>query len=131
MNDSHTTPAASRLQSGYPLASLALLVTLLACVFACTDLEQWGRQYEWLKEDWPWRLVALFGGAGLFGGLIGSVYVFVLSSTWRSGLLALAAGIVAGMLGALILVAPGPIWRTLVAVCVLMGTAVVFRLDAE
>ena len=131
MNDSAPRHSARRIRSGYPLASLALLVTMLACLLASADVDRWREQYLWLKEDWPWRIVALFGGAGLFGGLIGSAYVFVSSSSWRTGLLASLAGILAGMIGVLILVAPGPMWRTIFAVGVLLITAVFFRLDAE
>lgn len=131
MKDTLDHRPARQVKSAYPLTSLALLVTMLACLLACTDLDRWREQYEWLKEEWPWRIVALFGGAGLFGGLIGVVYLFAASTSWRSGLLAVAAGVLAGEIGVLILVAPGPIWRTIFAVGVLVATAVIFRLDAE
>lgn len=120
-----------RIQSGYPIASLALLVTVLACLLVCADMDRWREQYDWLKQDWPWRLVALFGGAALLGGIIGSTCWLVSSSSWRSALVALVAGILAGEIGALILVAPGPMWRTIFAVGVLLITAVLLRLGAE
>jgi hypothetical protein len=115
----------------FPLASLALLITGFAALLACADVQRWREQYAWLSEDWPWRLVALFGGAAIFGGLVGAGFMFKSKMRWRARLLAPVAGILAGEIGALILVAPGPIWRTIFAVVVLLGTAVVFRLGAE
>src|SRR5262245_2384773 len=96
-----------RLRAGFPLASLVLLVTAFACLFASTNVELWREQLVWLKEDWPWRVVALFGGAAFVGLLIGCRYLFVGGVSWRTRLLAPLAGIMAGEIGVLILVAPG------------------------
>jgi drug/metabolite transporter (DMT)-like permease len=115
----------------FPLASLALLITGFAALLACADVQRWRQQYSWLSEDWPWRLVGLFGGAAIFGGLIGAGFMFKSKKRWPIRLLAPVSGILAGEIGVLILVAPGPIWRTIFAVVVLLGTAVVFRLGAE
>jgi hypothetical protein len=115
----------------FPLAALALLITGFAALLACADVQRWREQYSWLSENWPWRLVGLFGGAAIFGGIIGAGFMFKSKMRWRARLLAPVAGILAGEIGALILVAPGPIWRTIFAVVVLLGTAVLFRLGAE
>jgi len=119
------------MKSNFPLASLALLITVFASLLACTNIQRWREQYSWLSENWPWRLVALFGGAAIFGALIGIGFMFTSRMRWRARLLMPVAGILASEIGALILVAPGPIWRTIFAVVVLLGTAVLFRLGAE
>ena len=124
-------PASDHAPAGFPLASIALLVTVVAVALACTDLHRWHRQYRWLAEDWPWRLVALFGGAGLFGGLIGLAHVFLAAVSGRTRWVAPIAGILAGQIGALILIAPGPMWRTLFAISVLLVTTILLRLGAE
>jgi hypothetical protein len=126
-----STPAAPRTRSSFPLASLALLVSVFAAALACTDVDRWQQQYAWLSQDWPWRLVALLGGVGLFGGLIGVVHMFVSAARGRARWIAPLAGVLAGQVGVLILVAPGPIWRTLFAIGVLLGTTIVLRLGAE
>jgi hypothetical protein len=118
-------------RGSFPLASLALLVTVFAAALACTDLGRWNRQYAWLSEHWPWRLVALLGGVGLFGGLIGIAHLFLAGVKGRARWIAPIAGVLAGEVGVLILVAPGPIWRTLFAISVMLGTTILLRLGAE
>jgi hypothetical protein len=68
---------------------------------------------------------------GLFGGLIGLAHVFFSPAAGRARWIAPFAGILAGQLGVLILVAPGPMWRTLFAITVLLGTTILLRLGAE
>lgn len=118
-------------RGSFPLASLALLVTVLAAALACTDLARLHEQYEWLKVSWPWRLVSLLGAAGLFGGLIGVGQLFLSGARGRARWIAPLAGVLAGQVGVLILLAPGPMWRTLFAIGVLLTATVVFRLGAE
>jgi hypothetical protein len=124
-------PTEHRARGSFPLASLALLVTVFAAALACTDLGRWEQQYAWLSTNWPWRLVALLGGVGLFGGLIGVAHLFFSGVRGRSRWIAPIAGVLAGEVGVLILVAPGPLWRTLFAISVLLGTAILLRLGAE
>jgi hypothetical protein len=119
------------MKASFPFAALALLVTVFASLLACADVERWREQYIWLSEDWPWRLVALFGGAAIFGGIVGGLFMFSPNLSRRARMLAPIAGILAGEIGVLILAAPGPIWRTVFAVLVLLSTAIVFRLGAE
>lgn len=119
------------MKSSFPIAALALLVTVFAALLVCVDVDRWREQYSWLSQDWPWRMVGVFGGAALFGGLIGVGYMFVSRASWRVRLMAPLAGILAGEIGILLLIAPGPIWRTIFAVSILVGTAVLFRLGAE
>jgi hypothetical protein len=123
--------AGRRVRAGFPFAAMVLLVTALASLLACADLQRWHEQYAWLEVNWPWRLVALFGGAGVAGGLIGCGYLFVSSASWRTRLVAPIAGVLASQLAVLILVAPGPMWRIVFAVAVLLATTVLFRLGAE
>jgi hypothetical protein len=122
---------AGRSRTSFPLASLALLITVFAAALACTDLTRWNQQYAWLSQDWPWRLVALLGGVGLFGGVIGVFHIFMSAAKGRARWIAPLAGVLAGQVGVLILVAPGPIWRTLFVIAVMLATTIVFRLGAE
>ena len=130
MNQLNRTSSA-QVQAGFPLASLALLATVFATALACTDLERWNQQYTWLSLNWPWRLVGLLGGAGLFGGLVGIGQLFFSGARGKARWVAPLAGVLAGQVGALILVAPGPIWRTLSAVAVLLVATILFRIGAE
>jgi hypothetical protein len=108
-----------------------LLATVFAAALACTDLDRWHEQYAWLSLDWPWRLVALSGGAGVFGALVGVAQLFFSGARGKARWVAPLAGVIAGQVGALILVAPGPIWRTLFAVTVLLAATIAFRIGAE
>jgi hypothetical protein len=76
-------------------------------------------------------MIGLFGGAAVFGALIGAGLMLTSKSRWRARLLLPVAGILAAEIGAMILVAPGPLWRTIVAIVVLICAATLFRLDAE
>lgn len=118
-------------RGGFPLASLALLVTVLAASLACTDLGRWDQQVAWLEENWPWRLAALLGGVGLFGGVVGVIHLLFSAARGRARWIAPLAGVLAGELGVLILIAPGPLWRTLFAIAVLLVTTILLRLGAE
>jgi hypothetical protein len=118
-------------RGSFPLASLALLVTVLAAALACTDLDRLQQQYEWLKVWWPWRVVLLLGAAGVFGGIIGVAQLFLSGARGRARWVAPLAGVLAGQVGVLILLAPGPLWRTLFAIGVLLTATVLFRLGAE
>jgi hypothetical protein len=131
MSNTNVQNENGRTRGGFALSSLGLLVTVFAAVFASLDLERWSEQYVWLSQKWPWRLVTLFGVAGLLGGLIGVVHCFFLASSGRARWVAPLAGMLAGLIGAVILVAPGPIWRTLFAMSVLLVAAVLVRVGAD
>jgi len=120
-----------RTRGGFSLSSLGLLVTVFAASFACLDLARWNQHYAWLSQNWPWRLVALFGVSGLLGALVGVLHWFFLAPSGRARWIAPIAGTVAGQFGAVILVAPGPIWRTLFAIGVLLVAAVLLRAGAD
>lgn len=119
------------MRAKFPIASLALLTTAFACLLVSADTDRWREQYAWLSEEWPWRMLALFGGAAILGALVGAGYMFTSKTSWRARLMAPVAGILAAHIGALLLVAPGPIWRTILGVAVLISTATVIRIDAE
>ena len=69
--------------------------------------------------------------AGLIGGFVGLISLIFSRTSWRVRLLAPPAGILAGETGLFILMAPGPVWRTIFVVGILLGAAIVFRLDAD
>ena len=116
---------------GFPLASLALLVTMFAIALACADLDRWNEQYEYLTRGGPTLLVILFGAAGIFGALIGLVHPLLHGFTVRSLLIAPASGFLAGWIGAFLLAASGPIWRTIFAIGVLLLSAAILRLNSD
>jgi hypothetical protein len=117
--------------AGFPLASLALLVTAFASLLACVDIDRWRQQVAALSVAGPWQLALVFGGAGVFGGIVGLIFALFRRSSWRTKLAAPFVGIVAGEIGISILVAPGAVWRTIIAVGVLLGTVILVRLDAD
>jgi hypothetical protein len=126
-----SSPSTPPARGGFPIASLALLVTVLAAALACTDFQRLRAQYEWLSVSWPLRLVAVLGSAGLFGGVIGVTQMFLSGARGRARWVAPLAGVLAGQVGVLILLAPGPLWRTLFAIGVLLAATILFRLGAE
>lgn len=121
----------ARVRGRFPLSSLALLITALACLLACVDIERWNVQYEKLRSGGAWQVVALFAGAGLFGGVIGLFYALSRRSGWRALFAAPIMGMLAAVAGVLILLAPGAMWKTVFVVAVMLMAAVVFRLDAD
>jgi hypothetical protein len=118
------------MKSGFPFAALALLITVFACLMVCADADRMRQQYAWMSQN-QWITVAAFGGACVFGGLIGLIAMLFSKATWRVRMVAPIAGMLAAQVGLLILIAPGPIWRTIFAMLVLIGTSVLFRLGAE
>lgn len=118
-------------KASFPLAALALLITAFAALLACADVERWNQQYTWLSVNWPWRLVAIFGAAAGFGGVVGFVLMTLTKERWRMRLAAALVGMMAGAVGALLLIAPGPIWRTVFAMLILLSTAIIFRLGSK
>jgi hypothetical protein len=118
------------MKSGFPFAALALLITAFACLMVCADADRMRQQYAWMSQN-QWITTAMFAGACMFGGLIGFVAMFFTKASWRVRMVAPIAGMLAAQVGLLILMAPGPIWRTIFAMLVLIGTSVLFRLGAE
>jgi hypothetical protein len=116
---------------GFPLASIALLTTVLAGLLACVDVERLHHQLAWLHAGGPWRIALFVGGAAVFGAIIAITILFATGFRWRLFFIATLVGIVAGQLGLLLLMAPAPIWRAIFAVGVLVISAVVFRAGAE
>jgi hypothetical protein len=133
MSTTESTAESSRQRSaaGFPIAALALLITTCACLLASADLKRWHEQYQALSANGSWWFTILAGSAGLIGGVIGLVGLIFSRASWRLRLLAPPAGILAGETGLFLLLAPGPVWRTIFAVGVLLGAAILFRLDAD
>jgi uncharacterized membrane protein HdeD (DUF308 family) len=117
--------------AGFPIASLALLITTCACLLASADIKRLHEQYQELSANDSWWFIILVGVAGLVGGFVGLIALFFSRTSWRVQMLAPPAGILAGETGLFILLAPGPVWRTTFAVCILLAAAILFRLDAD
>src|SRR4051794_27707602 len=129
--NSTAEPSPPQSSAGFPIASLALLITTCACLLASADIKRLQEQYLLLSAGGSWWFIILVAAAGLIGGSIGLISIFFSRANWRVRLLAPAAGILAGETGLFILLAPGPIWRTVFAVSILVGAAIVLRLDAD
>ncbi len=130
-NDSTAKPSPRRTAAGFPIASLALLITTCACLLASADIKRWHEQARELSANGSWLFVILIGTAGLIGGIIGLISLFFSRSKSRLRLLLPGAGMLAGEIGLFILMAPGPIWRTIFVVGILLGAAILLRLDAD
>jgi hypothetical protein len=129
--DSTSEPLPQRSAAGFPIASLALVITTCACLLASADIKRWHELYRALSADGSWWFVILASAAGLVGGLIGLISLTFSCTNWRVRLLAPVAGILAGETGLFILLAPGPVWRTVFAVIILLGASVLCRLGAD
>lgn len=131
ITDSTAKPSPPRPAAGFPIAALALLITTCACLLASADIKRWHEQYRALSADDSWWFIILVGAAALIGGFVGLISLFFSRTSWQVRLLAPVAGVLAGETALFILIAPGPVWRTVFAVGILLGAAVVFRLDAD
>jgi hypothetical protein len=120
-----------RRRSGFPLASLVLLITVCACLLACIDVDRCRQQVNVLLESLDWSAAIVFGGAATVGGIVGLVFSLLRRLSWQSVLLAPVIGICAGEVGALILLAPSTFWRTILSVCVLLTTIALLKASAE
>ncbi len=129
--DSNAESLPQRRTAGFPIAALALLITTCACLLVSADIHRWREQRQILSANGSWWFTILVVSAGVVGGIVGLVSLFFSRSSWRVRVLAIPAGILAGETGLFILLAPGPVWRTIFAVGVLLSAAIVFRLDAD
>lgn len=118
-------------QGGFSLAAMALLVTTFMTLFASSDFPRLRQQYAALTATDYWAFVGLFVGAAIVGGLIGLLHLFIHGFTWRMLWFAPLSGALAAEVGMLILIAPGPLWRTLLAAALLLGTTNLLRWGAE
>jgi hypothetical protein len=107
------------------------LVTAFACLLACVDIAHWRKQVDYLNTTGPWWLALVFGGTGLFGGAMGLVFAVARRSSWRKLFIAPLVGIVAGAIGVSILLAPAAVWRTILAVTVLLASVILLRIGSD
>jgi hypothetical protein len=120
-----------RTSAGFPLASLALFVTAFACLLACVDIDRWRNQFATLAVTGIWQLVLVFGGAAVFGAVVGLLFALLRRANCQTTLFAPFVGILAGEAGVSILLAPAAVWRTMIAVTVLLGTVMLLRVDTD
>ena len=106
-------------------------MAVFGCLLGSADIRRWVELYHELNAPGSWWFVGLAIGAGIIGGAIGLVAMFLSRSGWWMRLLALPAGILAGQIGLFMLLATGPIWRSLFAIGVMLVAALIFRLDAD
>jgi hypothetical protein len=120
-----------RTRTGFPLASLVLLLTVCASLLVCIDIDRCRQQITTLSVSGNWASAIIFGGAAIVGALVGLIFAILRRLRWRSVLLAPIVGIGAGEVGALILVAPTAFWRTILSVVILLTTVIVLRSGAD
>ena len=131
MNDPNATPSNVRMRGGFSLASLALFVTACAVFLTAIDVERCRRQLGQMWFDDSGLVMAMFVAAVIFGGLVGLARKFVSRFRWRMLVFAPLTGGLVGAAAGPILIAPGPLWRSLVAVGLLLATTNFLRLGAE
>src|SRR3954466_6978510 len=85
-------PSPPQSSAGFPIASLALLITTCACLLASADIKRLQEQYLFLSGGGSWWFIILVAAAGLIGGSIGLISIFFSHANWRVRLLAPAAG---------------------------------------
>jgi hypothetical protein len=118
-------------RNSYSLASLALLVTVIAMVLASLNFDRCLQQITKLIQERSSALVVLFVCAAIVGAVVGFAQMLFHGFSWRALLVSLVSGGLAGGLGAMLLVAPGSIGQSLIAVAVILGTTLAFRLGVE
>jgi hypothetical protein len=116
---------------GFSLSSLALLVTACAVFLTAIDIHFLSEQIERIWSREPLSLVLVFLGAALIGAIVGIVRLFVDGFSWRLLVFAPLVGCLVSVVAVLVLLAPGPLWRTLLAVGMLLAATNVLRLSAE
>jgi hypothetical protein len=133
LEDSKDLAASNRsgpLSGGFSLASLALLITVVAVLLVSMDLNQCYAQLAHLAQRDIWYIAGLFGGAVIVGSLVGMVRLCLDGFSWRKLFVAPLGGCLAGMVGVLIVVSPGPLWRTVLAEPRPPGTTIDYALGA-
>jgi len=123
--------AEKRRRTGFPLASLVLLLTVCACLLVCIDVDRCRQQVNALLETPDWSAAILFGGAAIVGGMVAFIFSVLRRLNWRSILLAPIVGICAGEVGALILLAPTAFWRTILSIGILLTTTIILNAGAD
>jgi hypothetical protein len=118
-------------RSSYSLASLALMVTVLAMVLASVNFGQCLQQITKLFQERPLVLAILFASSAIIGAVVGFTHLLFHGFSWRALLVSLVSGALAGGLGAMLTLAPGSIQTSLIAVAVILGTTLAFRLGVE
>ena len=124
MNDSTKSQAAVRKGGGFSLASLALLVTACAVFLTAIDVDRCRQQLSRMWSTDSSFVIGIFIAAAIVGGLIGFFRLFFAPFNLR---LLLFAPLVA----ILVLIAPGPLWRSILAILLLLATVNIFRLGSE
>jgi hypothetical protein len=132
MTDQVKSPDVSTVRrSRFSLASLGLTVTVLAMMLASANMEYSREALTKLVRDHSWQLVAMLAGATIIGVGGGLAHALTAGLRWRALLYAPILGALAGGLGVMVLIAPGSLKQTVIAIAVILGSTLVFRLGAE
>ena len=131
MNDSTKSQAAVRKGGGFSLASLALLVTACAVFLTAIDVDRCRQQLSRMWSTDSSFVIGIFFAAAIVGGLIGFFRLFFAPFNLRLLLFAPLAGCLVGVVAILVLIAPGPLWRSILAILLLLATVNTLRLGSE
>ena len=114
-------------RSGFPLATVVVLVTFVACALACVDAGTIGTAMPGQSAD-DWAEVALGSAiSAIIGGLVGLAIGWRHRRRFRGAILGFVPGSCAGVFLVALVIAPAPPPRVIAATGVLLLTTVVLR----
>ncbi|MFO0791307.1 MAG: hypothetical protein U0805_17750 [Pirellulales bacterium] len=79
----------------------------------------------------PFWLIALFAAAAVLGAFIGMISLGRRARSWWLFFVSPFIGMLAGEVSLVILLAPGALWRTVVAITVLLAAAICIKITAD
>ena len=120
-----------RTRTGFPLASLVLLLTVCASLLVCIDIDRCRQQITTLSLSGNWASAIIFGGAAIVGALVGLIFAILRRLRLAFDFTGSDHRHRRGRGRRLILVAPTAFWRTILSVVILLTTVIVLRSGAD
>jgi hypothetical protein len=119
----------TRVEGGYPLAAVVLLVTTVAALLACIDMPR-VRQGIAVLDVQVQHIVGL-GAVVVSGAAIGGILGLTRPRWIRGALFGASTGAVTALMLILLTVAPANLWQCLSAMALLVATSIVVRWKAR